>query len=231
MSDNSRLRELYSESVSATLAFDDHLQEAAWERLALGESTAGERRLALRHVARCPECARIYRGLSLLEEGARGLDPEVPRSALSAPSARRSRRWLIWPALAAAAMVLILVVPSDMVTNGEKPAGDGPDALRSTVADRPMARQPLGRMNRRPEGFAWSAVATDAAYRVELFDGDGEPIWESEPVAATDLAWPESVPGSPGSFYWRVVAIPESGGEEVASELVSLEVVAAASGG
>lgn len=54
---------------------DEHLDDAAWEQLALGELAADARAARLRHVAACADCARIWLGLRALAVDAAAVDP------------------------------------------------------------------------------------------------------------------------------------------------------------
>ena len=115
MADDERLiRELYAESASRPLA--DHPDEGTWEALGGRRAAGRARRDELAdHVARCTECAAVYRGLKMLAAESAAFDPAVPR--------RSRARVLAWPrmwmygglvAAAAAVLVVALVPPSQM---------------------------------------------------------------------------------------------------------------------
>src|SRR5262245_24976172 len=99
-----RLRMLYTASAAPA---GGHLLEEDWERLACQEMSDAERVTALDHVTRCAECARIFKGLDALAEGARTFDPAVP-----APKGRLLAfpRWQLAAGLAAAAAFAALLL-------------------------------------------------------------------------------------------------------------------------
>src|SRR5512145_1860801 len=82
-----------------------HVDEGAWERLALGEAGPEERERVLDHVVRCADCAAVYRGLAELEAGAREFDPGAPREPVlgGAEVGLGLRPWGFLGGLAAAA--------------------------------------------------------------------------------------------------------------------------------
>lgn len=229
MLDEDRLRQLYALGSSDS---ELHLDEDGWERLAGGEMESAERQRALEHITGCPECAPIYRGLSLLEEDARVFDPGVPVDALAGPSSvagvSRSRRpvpRLLWGALAAAAaLVLFVALPTNSPVEETESTPSAVDRLRATPQrQRPQPEAPLGVIIVPPAAFSWQGIPGAGAYRIELLSADAELLWSSEALEETSHPWPDEVVAEPGRYYWRVLALPEAGGEPVPSELVAFD--------
>jgi hypothetical protein len=223
MLDDVTLREAYR---AAAEPMAPHVSEESWERLACGELSVEEREGVLDHTSKCTECATLLKALLLVERGARDLDPSVPVGLTAAPARAGMRargRKLLWSAVAAAAALAIvwLTLPSRKVLEPFTPDGN---VLRSAgESHRPVPKGPLDVLARVPESFSWEGSAAARAYQVELFDADGESIWQSGEVAGTSLPWPEQIRPEPGRYYWRVFAILAERGERIASPLVSFD--------
>ena len=138
-----RLRGLYTASAVPP---GGHLLEEDWERLACGEMPAADRERSLDHVTRCAECARIYRGLDALAEGARSFDPGVP-AALSRTLAF-PRGLLLGGLATAAALAAMLLWPA---TGPRGPATPPGDAFRGAAESLdPSPQTPRGRVQGLP---------------------------------------------------------------------------------
>lgn len=200
-----------------------HPGEDDWVRLAAGGMAEGERSSVVDHVVRCAECAAVYRGLVELEEGARAFDATLPRTlAPAALGVRQVTRWGAWAAVAAAAAIaLVIVQPKRALA----PASDVSATVNGLelrgAARRPEPTEPLGAVARWPERLRWSAADGARAYRVRILGADGEIVWTSPLVAATETAWPAEVAPRPGRVYWQVIALPEGGREADATASVS----------
>ena len=236
MLDDDRLRRLYALGASDS---EPHLDADGWERLAGGEMESDDRQRALEHLTGCPECAPIYRGLSMLAEDAGAFDPGVPVDALVARSCavstprtrRRPAPRLLWGALAAAAALVLFVAlptnfPGDSIDTVEQTESVSPatDRLRATSQRRrPQPDVPVGTIMVPPVAFSWQGTPAAGAYRIELLSADAELLWSSEAIEETSSPWPDQVVAEPGRYYWRVLALPQAGGEPAASELVAFD--------
>jgi hypothetical protein len=214
------LRELYAQRAPHP---GPHPTETDWVRLAEGALDEAERQAALDHVVRCTACAAVYRGLADLEEGARAFDASLPRR-LAGPALRLGElaRWSTWAAVAAAAAVVFAVVQPRHAA--APPAAPPPApfdrALRGADA-RPVLAEPLGTVSRWPERLRWQPAAGARAYRVRILDAEGELVWTSPLVPATEVAWPAEAAPRPGRWYWQVIAVPEGGREADASASIT----------
>jgi hypothetical protein len=215
-----KLRALYAAWADSR---EGHLLEQDWERLACGEMAAAERESALDHVTRCAGCARIYRALDALTEGAREFDSGAPARAASVLPF--SRGLLLGGLAAAAALAILLLRPAMNPEVARPPAGDS--FRGSTVSLDPIPQAPLGRVVGLPSGLRWRGISGTALYRVIILDADGEAVWSSGDLEATALAWPRELALKPGSYYWQVIAQPRGGlpGDRRASALAGFEVV------
>lgn len=213
----------------ATAGASDHPSEEIWERVVCGELAANAREAVFDHVTCCEECAETFRVLRLLSREARTFDPGVPALELKAVDRSRPlpRGFAVGglAALAAAAMLLLFLPTKHdhRVKHPEQPAVEilrsGPEAVR------PVAVEPVGRVETVNRGFSWQAAQPPETYVVELLNADGEQLWESPEVASTEIDWPSSVPPAAGRYYWRVTALPTEGGERTASTLVAFDLV------
>jgi hypothetical protein len=206
-----RLRELY-----AAREREEHPSDRSWERLACGEVSPEERATMLEHAGSCPSCAELFTALSRLEEEARraGIDP--PRPAWRPPRVT-AHPWR-WAVAAAAAVLVVVAVP--LGRRAPSPSAED-DPLRATArVARPEPIAPLDALESAPATLSWRGLGEGWSYRVEILDGLGEPLWESQRTSAISVAWPAEVPVPPGAtFYWRVVAQPTGGGEPAVSPL------------
>jgi hypothetical protein len=217
MADDTRLRELYTASTRAGLP--DHPGDEAWEALALGELATPEREQLFDHVTACAACADIYRGLKTLESEARAFDPGVPRSA-AAPASRGRGAW--YAGLAAAA-VLVLAIALPFRTTPDPP----PDVVRGPVVSTPIALAPVGDLSSAPTDFRWTPLTGAARHRVELSGADGDLLWTSRDLEGTHTTWPAELRLDPGTYFWRVVTVPDPDrrlSAPVASPLVSFRI-------
>ena len=220
MADDATLRRAYAARAAASPS--KHPDEAAWERVACGEMDPAERERTLDHIARCAECAQVWRALSQLRREARSFDAGMLRAEGS------GRRAIVVPwilsGLAAAAAVAAVSV---MLMPAARPPSPAPsEATRSgSDTNRPRPLSPIGLVVA-PTEFRWEAVAGARAYRVRLFR-DEVLLWSSGETARTSLAWPASLQLQPGRYFWQVVAIPSwsrGDADQIASEPALLEV-------
>jgi hypothetical protein len=219
----SGLRDLYAAHARAGTP---HVEEAAWERLALEACSPAERERVLDHVVRCAECASVYRALGELEAGARAFDPGAPTGPVlsEADLGVGLRPWGFLGGLAAAAAVVwALARPALAPAPAPLPS---PEVMRGADPARPRALEPMGHQRATPAFFRWEPQAGARAYRVEVFDASGEPLWKSPEVSGTSLAWPAALSVKPGTYYWQVVALAGSGqpADAVASPMASFEI-------
>jgi hypothetical protein len=198
MADDVRLREMYAASSQAPRA--DHPSDETWERLAMDELTPVEREGVSDHVTSCAPCAEIYRGLRMLEDEARAFDPAgVPK----APAAARSATAWYAGLAAAAVLLLALILPLRMMS---KPPSD---TVRSPEGTTPVALAPVGDLAAAPAAFRWTPLPGAARYRVELSSADGDRVWTSPDLDGAQAAWPSDLRLAAGTYYWRVVAVPD----------------------
>ena len=173
----------------------EHVDEATWERFALGELDGAARARLVEHVSSCAGCARAWRAVNALATEARAVDPALP--APSAAPVERPRRNL-WRAasvgLAAAAALVFFV------------------SLRRDPAPETLRGAPQAAINLRSDGprVTWTPVAGAEEYRVRVFSEDGRPLW-SVTTSANEASWPDAVAGS---YSWSVEA--QRGGDVIA---------------
>lgn len=230
-------------------AGSDHLAPESWEQLACADVSDAARARLLAHIELCPACQVIWSALSEVRAQAEGFDPalagltvhsddpeRIVRDRARKGQPQNGRTW--WnPTWLGVAAGLMLVVGLISFQRGQRDEGAGHRVVPRVSQER--AIEDLGPQPLRPaEGdvvtgtiaFAWRvdrAVEHAPAdhYAVELLDVEGELVWRSGPVEASQVAWPASVP-KPGAgvFYWRVVVSRQ--GERLTSELVRFETAA-----
>ena len=220
--DDRRLRELYAGTTA--LPRTDHPSDAEWEALALGELPPARREALADHATRCAECALVQRGLGMLARDAAAFDPGVPRAVAPRATAVPAR-WVYGGLAAAAAVVLVLLLPG---RPGPQP-GPPPslDPVRSAPRAAPVALTPSGPLTEAPRAFRWQAIPDARRYRVELSSAEGDRLWTSPPLQGDTTPWPTDVPAAPGVYHWLVVALPEAGrplSSPAPSELVTFEI-------
>ena len=157
---------------------------------------------AVAHLSTCAHCRGVVRATGrLLADTALG--PEFS-GAVPAPAGPRWLRWSLPLGLAAAAALVLLLVPRGG-DDGSTPS------LRDTTlttggAPIPLApRASVARVHR----FVWSSVPRAARYRLRLYDAEGAVLWTLE-TSDTALALPGSVKLVPlGRYFWKVEAQTE----------------------
>jgi anti-sigma factor ChrR (cupin superfamily) len=162
-----------------------------------GRMTADQRAPVVTHLLTCARCRSFVKATGRL----------VAETAEAAqPSARRWRRWSVPVGLAAAAALVLLLVPR----NGDD--GSTPDmrepTVTSTIAPVPIVPPP-GASVARVDRMVWSSVPGAERYRLRLYDGEGSVLWSVE-TADTSTALPDSVRLTPRvPYFWRVEAQAE----------------------
>jgi hypothetical protein len=101
-SDDDGLRRLYRQALSQPASGVQHPDEAAWERVFAEDAAPDDRRRLMEHVVSCPQCADIYRRLTVVRREAAAFDPAVPH--------RRSASSMRGVAYALAAVLVLAVV-------------------------------------------------------------------------------------------------------------------------
>jgi hypothetical protein len=92
-----------------------HLDEAAWDRLAAREAGQPERDRLFDHIASCDECARIWRGVLALQEGAEAdglLERQAPARA----------GWMRSPLVGLAIAATLAIVTGTVLLRTPEPA-------------------------------------------------------------------------------------------------------------
>jgi hypothetical protein len=180
-----------------------------------GQLADGERLALTPHLSSCRRCqhdvASLVRALN---------DPEIIRAArLDRSYLTRLSAFLI-PLAAAAAIVVAITLPRERRMS--PPAIQHREPAITPVAA-PTIDGPVGAVSE-VDALRWSAVPHADLYRVTLFDGDGNVLFEEE-AAAPSAALPDSVKLLPAKQYlWQVQA--RIGFDRwVSSDLVEFRVV------
>ena len=173
----------------------DCLDEETIAAVVDGTVKADARNTATQHLASCARCrgavASVTRGLA---------DPSVAReiAAINGSGRRRVIR-LVLPAVAAAAIVILLVGPRGTDDRGRHRA----PTLTSAAAPLPLA--PVAAVAE-ARVLRWSAVPGADRYRVTLFDAGGQLLYDAQ-LADTVATLPDSVTLIAGkSYVWSVDA-------------------------
>lgn len=163
--------------------------------LAEGSLDAASRPVALAHLAECPRCRAAVASV------ARALDdPEVAREIVATPGTRGRRVYRVALPLAAAAVLLVIAWPRQVVDR--TPVHRAPTI---TAAAAPSPLSPMGTVADAGV-LRWSAVAGADRYRVTLFDSGSRVVYETQ-LADTVAALPDSIVLVPGQRYlWKVEA-------------------------
>lgn len=184
---------------------DDCLDELTVADFVAGRLDMETREPLVAHLLSCARCRGVVQAAGRLLADA-ALAPELSGN-LRAPARRgwpRWRRWSLPLGLAAAATLVLLLVPR-RGHDGSMP-GLRDTTLTTAGAPEPMVpRGSLARVNQ----FVWSGVPRAIKYRLRLYDEGGAVQWTLETVD-TSAALPDSVVLSPrGTYFWKVEAQTE----------------------
>ena len=181
---------------------DEHLtpeQAAAYLDRSLPDA---ERTGVAAHLAGCRLCRDEIVALS---------DVVKPPRSSRAP-------WRVAIGLAAAAALLIVVVPGNRTSSPEPHRAPSGSDVQGPMPVVPQGRGP------RPASFQWHPYPGSARYQVILFDTTGGAIARLE-TQDTAVALPDSVPLAPSQrYYWRVEGTDDHG-RRTGSDLVPFEIV------
>ena len=143
------------------------------------------------HLASCLSCAKELLALSRLTK----------RSA--------TRRYIkiVLPAAAAAAIVLVLVNPSNTIVPTDPVLRDGADVTETTVPVEVVTPSSGQQIKRDELRFIWRSLGNQTNYRFTLTTAEGEAIWTTD-TADTALAVPSTLSIEPNlSYIWYVDAL------------------------
>lgn len=188
-----------------------HVDDETFERYACGELTAADRARVDQHAATCEECARVLRGLGMLQREAARFDVEVPGAA-------KMPAWRGPVAMGIAAALAIAIVGGVAwtVLYNANATSTVREAQTSTIE----AIAPRGRVTVAPTRFEWRAWDGATRYEVRLFKSDGTLVWSGS-TDSTAIQLPSSVALDSGQYYWQVSS---SRGAPAASALVPFTV-------
>jgi putative zinc finger protein len=175
-----------------------------------GRLTPQSRAPIVAHLLTCARCRALVKATSDL--AANEVTPV-------GQAHRRRLRWTLPVGLAAAAALVLLLLPRgrDASTPGLREP-----TVTSTIAPSPIAPAP-GASVARVDSLVWSNVPGAERYRVRLYDGEGSVLWTVE-TADTLVALAGSVRLAPGvTYFWRVEAQAEWM-RWTASDLVSFRI-------
>ncbi len=175
-----------------------------------GRLRADARAPVVAHLATCARCRSVVNAASRFSAEPVG-NEQTP--------ARRWRRWSLPVGLAAAAALLLLLLPR---VRDESTPGLREPTVTSTIAPVPITPTP-GASVARVDSLVWSSVPKAERYRVRLYDGEGSVLWTVE-TTDTSAALPDSLRLQPRvPYFWRVEAQAEWM-RWTASDLVSFRI-------
>jgi len=175
-----------------------------------GRLDAEARAPVVAHLLTCARCRALVKATARAAA-------QIPPGAEG--RGRAWRRWTVPLGVAAAAAVLVVLLPR-RGGDGSTPSLREP-TLTSAVAPVPIfPRAAVAYVER----LVWSSVPHAERYRMRLFDDQGTVVWQSQ-TTDTIAALPAAVTLSPGaSYFWRVEAETEWR-RWAASDLVEFRVV------
>ncbi|HEX2721888.1 MAG TPA: hypothetical protein VHM24_03160 [Gemmatimonadaceae bacterium] len=165
--------------------------------LADGRLTGAELLISTPHLSSCRRCqhelASLVRALN---------DPAVARAVSADRAYLRRVAQVIIPLAAAATIVVSLAVPRER--QSREPVGQH-RAPVITPGAAPIIGRPAGVVSDVVD-LQWSAVPRAEAYRVTLFDKDGQVVFEDE-TSENGIVLPDSVTLVPANrYFWQVQA-------------------------
>jgi hypothetical protein len=186
-----------SASLERRIETPDCLDELVVADVVDGRLSPESRAPVVAHLLTCARCRSVVKATSRLVADTAVLG-HAPR--------RRWRRWSLPLGLAAAAALVLLLVPR-RVDDGSPPGLREP-TVTSTLAPVPIAPAP-GASVARVDRLVWSSVPGAERYRLRLYDREGSTLWTAE-TADTAVALPDSVRLARGvPYFWRVEAQAE----------------------
>lgn len=196
-------RALEARAASESLApSPDCLDEDTIGALAEGSLAAESLEIVVGHLARCGSCrvavASVARALG---------DPAIAREVAAAERGRERPRWnrllpMVLPLATAAALLLLVVRPWSTDAIPSEPRHRAPTI---TGVPAPSATWPLGTVETATL-LRWSGVLGADRYRVTLYDGAGQVLYQSQ-TSDTVTALPDSLRLLPGRRYlWKAEA-------------------------
>jgi hypothetical protein len=174
----------------------DCLEEPMVVDFVEGRLTPEERAPLVAHLLTCARCRSVVAATGRLLA-----DDRVSREMISqAVKPSRRRRWALPLGIAAAAAVLLLVLPRG-AEHTDSSRGMREPAAGTMVAPIPLApRASTARVSR----FVWSSMPGVDRYRLRLYDDQGALRWTAE-ASDTSLALPDSVVlSAPATYFWKV---------------------------
>lgn len=199
-------------SLERRIETPDCLDELVVADLVEGRLSPESRAPVVAHLLTCARCRTVVKATSrvVAEEG-----------TMTQAPARPWRRWSLPLGLAAAAALVLLLVPR-RVDDGSTPGLREP-TVTSTIAPVPISPAP-GASVARVDRLVWSGVPGAERYRLRLYDREGSTLWTAE-TADTSVALPDSVTLTPRvPYFWRVEAQAEWM-RWTASDLVTFQLV------
>jgi anti-sigma factor RsiW len=167
-----------------------HLSPEAMAGYLDDDLTREEWRQAELHLVSCPECRQEWAEVRRLQRD------------------QRRRRWvpLLVPAVAAAALLLILALPRHTPTPSDTRSGPHAEPQLGVVAPAPLDQVGPG-----PITFIWRSAAPDASYTLTLQEADGHVVW-STALTDTVAVSPDSLALAPErTWFWFVDALLPNG--------------------
>jgi len=160
-----------------------------------GRLDPGARERAVVHLLSCARCRSVVKATSRLAAETTVTD-QTPL--------RRWRRWSLPLGLAAAAALVLLLVPR----GGGENSSPGLREPLDTSIHAPLLVAPRGPVARVHQ-FVWSAVPRSNRYRLRLYTDEGDVRWTTE-TTDTLVALPDSVGLSHlATYFWKVEAQTE----------------------
>jgi len=206
-----RLRE-GAGSLRAAVALEHRTETAAClDELSIADFVMGRlgteaREPVVAHLLSCGRCRGVVKATGrLLADPALG--PELS-GATRAPTGRRWRRLSLPLGLAAAAALVLLLVPPRGDDGAMPGLRDSTTDTTLAIAGAPTPIAPRGFVVR-VDRLVWSSVRSSERYRLRLYDEEGAVLWTLE-TADTLVALPDSVKLVPrGTYFWKVEARTE----------------------
>lgn len=178
----------------------DCLDELAVADFVDGRLSTEARVPVVAHLLACSRCRMIVAAAGNVLG-----DAEVAAALPSARPAARPRRWFLPVGAAAAAALLLAILPRTANDPDSLPVLREP-AVTTTVAPMPIApRGPTDLADK----LVWTSVPRAERYRLLLYTGDGALLWTLD-TSDTLAVLPGSIALTPGTVYlWKVEAQTE----------------------
>jgi hypothetical protein len=208
-----QLSQLYRRHAARAQASSEHVSLEALLAIVEGPASAVDRNATLDHVMACTHCQAELELLRAVVNGTADAATTADTSGVTHPTQqRRLSRWRPSPALAAAALLVILLGGAlwRSLSRNDVPITRGRDGAAILVGPSGNVRPPIT--------LTWHSTPNLLEYRVEIVDENGAPVY-STATRDTVSAVPAGLIASGRTYRWWITSVARDGARVTAEPL------------